>query len=215
MKKYTALICDIKNSKKIKNREEIQNKLKNMLNYINKEYNEYIESKFTITLGDEFQCLFNDASVVIDVIEYIKQEFDVSVRFGIGIGFITTTINKEIAIGADGPAYHYAREAINNAKASESKHCTFASDVKIKLEDSYNEEVINTMLALLGSINSNRTPSQKRIIKHMKDGMTQKELGKIVNLDQSTIQRSFEKSSYYQYIDGLKVVKKIMKELGE
>lgn len=31
-------------------------------------------------------------------------------RFGIGIGSISTKINSEISIGADGPGYYKARE---------------------------------------------------------------------------------------------------------
>lgn len=40
--------------------------------------------------------------------------YPVELRFGIGIGEITTEINTEMALGADGPGYYKAREAIEH-----------------------------------------------------------------------------------------------------
>ena len=54
---YIAIIGDIKGSKKLDNRNEVQKKLTSVLDDINKKYKDDIYSKFTITLGDEFQGL--------------------------------------------------------------------------------------------------------------------------------------------------------------
>ena len=54
---YIAIIGDIKNSKKIVDRGAIQEHLKKILDNINLKYSDCIASKFTITLGDEFQGL--------------------------------------------------------------------------------------------------------------------------------------------------------------
>ena len=54
---YTAIIGDIKGSKKLKDRWEVQNKLRTVLEEINDAYREDIASVFSITLGDEFQRL--------------------------------------------------------------------------------------------------------------------------------------------------------------
>ena len=37
-------------------------------------------------------------------------------RFGIGVGEISTVINPEMALGADGPGYYNARKAIEDLK---------------------------------------------------------------------------------------------------
>ena len=59
---YYAIIGDIIDSKTIKDRLSIQNKLTNCLNVINQTYHDEIVANFTITLGDEFQGLLKDPS---------------------------------------------------------------------------------------------------------------------------------------------------------
>ncbi|MGP6138630.1 SatD family protein [Jeotgalibaca sp. A127] len=114
---YVAVIGDIVNSKRISaaKRQSVQEMLKRSLSYINKKYKNQIASNFTITLGDEFQALLttsNHLFEMIDTITLTMKTMDVEIRFGIGLGDITTRINSELSIGADGPAYWYARSAI-------------------------------------------------------------------------------------------------------
>ena len=119
---YIAIIGDIKKSKSIEERKKIQNKLNNILNEINKIFSNSISSNFTITLGDEFQGLLHSGEHVMDIIQYIKKEaYPTKIRFGVGIGTITTDINTMISIGADGPGYYKARESIEQLKILEKK----------------------------------------------------------------------------------------------
>lgn len=49
----------------------------------------------------------------MDIISEMEIEmYPVKLRFGIGIGSIVTDINRELLLGADGPAYHNARKMI-------------------------------------------------------------------------------------------------------
>ena len=52
---YYAIIGDIKNSKDIENRYEVQEQLNHILNNVNLNYKDSIKANFLITLGDEFQ----------------------------------------------------------------------------------------------------------------------------------------------------------------
>ncbi len=86
-------------------------------------------SPLTITLGDEFQALFSSAAAIWEVVLGIESELSgrlageaAGVRFGIGIGSISTKLNKNAAIGMDGPAFHNARAAIDTLKASGSHY---------------------------------------------------------------------------------------------
>ena len=65
---YIAVIGDIKESKKITNRSEVQKKLKLILEKINEKYNDDISSKFMITLGDEFQGLLCNGKNTMNII---------------------------------------------------------------------------------------------------------------------------------------------------
>ena len=96
---YIAIIGDIKESRKINDRNNVQNKLKAVLIKINQKYESAISAKFTITLGDEFQGLLCVGENVIDIIEEIRREMSpVQIRFGIGVGEINTDINSDMSL---------------------------------------------------------------------------------------------------------------------
>jgi hypothetical protein len=99
---YFAVIGDIKDSKKIKDRAGFQRKLGELLARINTDYACTIAANFIITIGDEFQGLLASPQYILNIIERIKFGlYPVRVRFGIGWGGIETEIISEMAIGAD------------------------------------------------------------------------------------------------------------------
>ncbi len=131
---YYAIIGDIKRSKKIENRCEIQEKLKKILDNVNSIYNNDISAKFLITLGDEFQGLLEITAPILEIIKYIQREiYPIKLRFGVGIGNVSTLINHEAAIGADGPAFYAAREMIEFLREQEKKLKKQAADIQISV----------------------------------------------------------------------------------
>lgn len=69
--KYIVIIGDMKNSKKIQDRNKVQEKLKSVLKEINKKYKTDIASKIMITLEDEFQGILYNGTEVLTIIEEI------------------------------------------------------------------------------------------------------------------------------------------------
>lgn len=131
---YYAIIGDIKRSKKIENRCEIQEKLKKILDNVNSIYNNDISAKFLITLGDEFQGLLEITAPILEIIKYIQREiYPIELRFGVGIGNVPTLIDYEAAIGADGPAFYAAREMIEFLREQEKKLKKQAADIQISV----------------------------------------------------------------------------------
>ena len=131
---YYAIIGDIKRSKKIENRCEIQEKLKKILDNVNSIYNNDISAKFLITLGDEFQGLLEITAPILEIIKYIQREiYPIKLRFGVGIGNVSTLINHEAAIGADVPAFYAAREMIEFLREQEKKLKEQAADIQISV----------------------------------------------------------------------------------
>ena len=117
---FAAVIGDIKDSRHLNNRKEVQDRLQRVMDRLNRKYEEDIVSKFLITLGDEFQGLLYGGKNILSMINEIKIEmYPVRLRFGVGIGPITTDIQTEMALGADGPGYYRAREAIEVLKERE------------------------------------------------------------------------------------------------
>ncbi len=120
--KVIVLIADIVSSKKISDRDRFQKNLKAEINKINKESGSIL-SPMTITLGDEFQCVYSDAGEIFRHIWGILFAcYPERIRFSYGMGTITTTINRKQAIGMDGPAFYDARDGL---KVLKQKHHLF------------------------------------------------------------------------------------------
>lgn len=114
--KKIAVIGDVVSSTRIMDRGSFQGSLSAILNYLNHDETR-IESRYIITLGDEFQALYSQAdSLFIDALQILAHIDPVRVRFSFGIGSIETEINPLRAIGMDGPAFHEARRGIREIK---------------------------------------------------------------------------------------------------
>lgn len=212
---YIAIIGDIKHSKNISNRYEIQEKLKKTLDYINKQFKKDIAAKFLITLGDEFQGLLSAAEPLVDIIGYIQNEmFPVRIRIGVGIGEITTEINRNAAIGADGPAFYAARRAITGIHDTEKKLKKQAPDVQVEFEDSsdLDLEQINTILSLLKVVENGWSESQRKTIWDMiENGGSQEDCAKRMKTTQSTVARRLSSGNYIVYNNSRKLLREVTK----
>lgn len=117
--KLIAVIADLVDSRKITDRKTVQNKLKRVLKDLSS--NRSIVSPYTITLGDEFQVLYKSSrGLFTDIFQIMAKIRPVDCRFSIGLGDITTKINKIEALGMDGPAFHVARDSLEILKKTKS-----------------------------------------------------------------------------------------------
>jgi SatD family (SatD) len=216
---YIAIIGDIKKSRELKDRDHVQEQLKETLSIINEKYENDISAKFLITLGDEFQGLLHTGHHIIKIIEEIQRSINpVKVRFGIGVGEIVTDINPNMALGADGPGYYKARQAIDFLKLSEQKRKSHASDIRIEVDGENETTVIllNTILSLLSVIKGNWSERQREIIWDAlihQDG--QKKSAERLHVAQSSIQRGLINGNYYAYKEAIDTVNRILAEIGE
>jgi len=111
-----ALIGDLIGSRQVKDRNTLQEKLKDIFKKLNKE-NKSIVSPYTLTLGDEFQVVYrNGRNVLFDAVQICEKIYPQKIRFSYGIGKITTKINPEQSTGMDGPAFYNARNGMSDLK---------------------------------------------------------------------------------------------------
>lgn len=110
--RYLALIGDIIDSKKIENRKEIQLQLIEAFSKIHQLYGAQIVSKLTMTVGDEFQTLLKPQADLWKLIDHLSILSPTPFRLGLGLGHISTQIDPDLSLGADGDAYWRARDAI-------------------------------------------------------------------------------------------------------
>lgn len=209
---YYAIIGDMINSKKLSHRAEVQKSLKDALDRINEEFNDYIASKFIITLGDEFQGLLYISDKIFDIIERIKMElYPVKIRFGIGYGELYTEINKELSIGADGPAFYYARDMINEIKKNEKSKMGKNIEILFCSKSDF-DGLINSNLALCSFIEKKWTKRQREIVAdYLKNGGNQKKAAERLGITQSNIQRGLKNSGFYNYLYAKETIKEVLK----
>ena len=216
---YIAIIGDMKASRKMDARREMQVRLNAVLNQINEQYQADIAAKFIITLGDEFQGLLNTASHLLEMIKLIQREmYPVKLRFGIGIGEINTDVISIAAIGADGPAYYAARKAIEDMRIQEKKLKKQAADIEIARYEAEHFEIteINTMLKLLKIIEESWTDKQRYTIWDMEvKGGSQDECANRMKTSQSTIARRLADGNYITYERAKETLAEALKRMGE
>ena len=209
---YYAIIGDIKRSKKIENRCEIQEKLKKILDNVNSIYNNDISAKFLITLGDEL------TAPILEIIKYIQREiYPIKLRFGVGIGNVSTLINHEAAIGADGPAFYAAREMIEFLREQEKKLKKQAADIQISVYEKkcFETEEINAMFSLLKIIEDSWTEKQRYTIWDMMIHQgSQKMCAERMDITQSTVARRLADGKYIIYQRTMEVIDEAIRRLG-
>jgi hypothetical protein len=214
---YIAIIGDIKGSRSIVNRYQVQEKLRKTLEDVNCKYYKDISAKFMITLGDEFQGLLENGANVMHILAEIEQKmYPIQLRFGIGIGAITTEINEDMAIGADGPGYYKARAAIEAIKKNEKKKQMSMSDMRFEVEgeNQVTTSVLNTILSLLNAIKTTWTDRQREVIWDMLDNPgSQVDTAKRLRIKQPTVQKILATSKYYAYKEALDTIEIALKEI--
>jgi hypothetical protein len=115
---YLVLIGDLVASRHSPDRKGLQNRLKALLTQLNEQPPKPV-SPYTLTLGDEFQVVFNKADrLFVDILGIMQNLHPEQVRFSLGLGEIVTELNPDHAMGMDGPAFYRARDGINKLKQS-------------------------------------------------------------------------------------------------
>ena len=114
---YCAIIGDIIDSRKSTDRQALQDRFQQTLSDINREYDEYFASNLTVTLGDECQGLMNVHHLWYEVIQRLREKMaPTRMRFGVGVGEMSTHFEKHTSIGADGQPYWSARQMLDELK---------------------------------------------------------------------------------------------------
>lgn len=218
---YIAVIGDLVQSRQLAGRGDVQNQLKSVLADLNETYREELASRFTITLGDEFQGLLKAPQQLLRILFEIKYRlYPVRVRFGVGFGEITTEIDPSQSLGADGPAYHAARSMIGEVKREEKGKRARATD--ILLGRPVMDEVltaVNAGLTLMHFMEEGWTDKQRENIRDsLLKGLNQSEIAEQRGLYQSTIHRSLVSAGFYEYEQAFRdfqlLINRVWRDLG-
>ncbi len=192
--KKIALIGDIVASRDIKNRADVQKKLSKLFLGLNKD-NNTLDSPYTITIGDEFQALYKKAdSIFIDICKILESLYPESVRFSIGIGELTTKINKNQALGMDGPAFHFAREGLEELKGTSGLF-------NIKSENEKEILLIKKILPLISQNMIKWKLTRIKIFNLLIEGRTVKEISKKLHITDKAVYKHIDAGALNIIID--------------
>ncbi|MBE7065334.1 MAG: hypothetical protein E7384_05945 [Ruminococcaceae bacterium] len=121
MNKYTALIMDLKKSRRYssKNRNEIQDYIYHVVQVLNIAFRRSLEKDVFFSAGDELQGLFSSVEASYLYFRLFSMLVaPVEIRAGIGVGEWDVIIKYAGTTAQDGSAYHNARRAINATEES-------------------------------------------------------------------------------------------------
>lgn len=215
---FIAVIGDIVNSKSLSDRYQVQDKLKNILDEINVKYRRCIASNFMITLGDEFQGLLKCGKDTIGLISEIEiAMLPVRLRFGIGVGDIYTEINRDLPLGADGPAYYNARKMIDELKENEKKYETNYSNIMISSQGTNEliDELLNSIFSLCAALKMKWTPRQREIINsYIASDKNQYKAAEKLGITQSSVNKALDNASYYSYQKAVEIINIALSQIG-
>ncbi|HES8014007.1 TPA: SatD family protein [Streptococcus pyogenes] len=215
---YIALIGDIIQSKQLTDRSKVQKTLAAYLDDLNKTFAPYIISKLSLTLGDEFQGLFQVDTPIFHLIDLINHHMDIPIRFGVGVGSILTDINPDISIGADGPAYWHAREAI---RYIHQKNDYGNTTLALRTGHHNQDDVLNSLLAAGDAIKANWRASQWEIFDTLLDFgiyeeyFDQQRLGKQLSLSSSALSKRLKSSHVKIYLRTRQSALNCLKQIKE
>ncbi|GAA4062892.1 SatD family protein [Amphibacillus indicireducens] len=213
---YVAIIGDISGSRQLNDRQEIQQKLKRLLSDINDRYKNDLSAQFTITLGDEFQGLLHNRNNIFTIITEIELILSpVEMRFGIGIGEITTDIQFEYSAEVDGPAYHRARKMIDQIEKLQSQYSKQKTNMMIDSGNEYLDQLLNSTLSLCTVLKSRWTARQKEIIyTYLNHNENQYKAAEYLEISQPSVNQVLNKSNFYSYKAAIDTVNSFLSNLG-
>ncbi len=142
------MIIDLKKSRSysIEDRNSIQNYLITLIQYLNEVFSNSLVRDVEFSGGDEIQGLFiSPESSYLYYRMFTMLISPVEIRAGIGVGEWNVKIENASTTAQDGPAYHNARNAIENVKDALGYSVLLYSGTKI---DVFINAVINTSFAL-------------------------------------------------------------------
>ncbi len=211
---YVVIIADIINSKNIIDRVASQRKLLAVLIDINELFRDDLASKFSITLGDEFQGLLKSKQNIINTIDLVEKSMaPIELRFGIGVGTIDTDINMERSSEIDGPAYHRARRMIEQIRRSKSQYTKGYSNILIcSGENVPTDNLLNSVLSVCFALKSKWSTRQREIIDaFLANEENQYRTAASLGIGQPSVHKALDTAKYYTYRAAIDTVDNFLK----
>lgn len=203
---YVAVKLDIVQSRRARNRSQLQERLFAVVEEINSRHAAVIRANFVITHGDEVQgLLHHDWGELVPILERVYDWLNPhQLRVGVGMGTLHTRL-QPAAIGMDGPVWHRANEAIDEA-ARTRRFVRFNGFGPLK-DDTY-----SSMMNLLLWQRQRWTQAQRHVIEHIQRGATQAQVAEKMNISAAAVSKHLRRAGWRYYDDARRVLKLILRD---
>jgi len=165
-----------------------------LINDLNRQLRKQLVAAFVITLGDEFQGLLADGTVIPELVRRVELYPHRDFRLGFGFGTIDTVIPKN-AINVDGPALHNARAAIDQAKSTNRPGGVFVGF------GSQIDRVANGYARILWHLREKMTERQRRILYLMSTGLRQNEVAEQMKITKQAVSQHVAAVGWPAYLE--------------
>lgn len=199
--RYVVVTGDLKSSRRLEDRAEVQEGLKNALRMVNRRFEEEIAAKFMVVRGDSFQGMLYSPKCLFDMYHVFFENISRQFYLGIGVGDISTSLSENVG-EIDGEAFHKASEALERAK-KENIWIVFRSEWEI-------DEVVTCLLNFMADVMWNWTKRQKELIIYFREHGGDREAVRLASkkfgVGERSIYKTLRTGKYHLWRDAEKVV---------
>lgn len=165
MENYVSLIMDVEKSRMypIDQRNSMQKYMNRYIDCLNDLFRNDIKYRVTFSAGDELQGMFFDVTAAVLFFRLFEMLMKpVKIRAGIGVGEWTVKVEEGLSTQQDGPVYHRARQAIEEASKMQLQNvriCSEKDDILVnhlinasnvlKAQQIYMQNIVLVILELL------------------------------------------------------------------
>jgi hypothetical protein len=180
---FIGVVADIVASRAETNRRQVQMKLVDVLEELNRERGDVLASPYTVTLGDEFQALYHAPfGLFADLWRISAALHPTRARYSVALGALVTPVNREQALGMDGPVFHIARDGIEQAKKLKAMFRIGGAITNL--------ELINDALMLISHLARDWNSNRMAIEADLSLGKPVKEIAERVGISESGVYKN-------------------------
>lgn len=202
---YAAFTGDLVDSRNLPDRARIQTDLGAVLDSLNARRRDHLTVPLRMTAGDEIQGLTRAPEVLVDVMVGIADAlFPVRVAWGLGFGPLATELVDDVAL-LDGPCFHRAREAVEEAQRS-------SRWLRVVGTDRASGSAVAALMNLVGALRSDWTPRQAQVVREAR-GRLQIEVADALGVHASTISRTLAAAHYEAVLEGEDAARELLRTL--
>lgn len=203
---YFALIGDVVGSRDLPDRAAVQRKLAETILTLNEHVGASLAAPLKLTAGDELQGLLAEPAAVVDILMAVADALHpAAVAWGLGSGPLTTDLSEDVAL-LDGPCFHRAREAVDEAAAR-------GGWLRQRGLTAPHGDVLTALFGLTWAIRSGWTATQLRYVADAR-AMLQQEVAVRHGVSKQAVSKSLDAARFSAVRDGEEAARELLRWLA-